>query len=168
MGSGPRIPKDTWNAVKVCYLHGMNPKEIAKRFGMPENTIYTKISKEKWHQIKKEAVAQEPTPEAIEMVAQVMEEDWRAKGAAHRSMVYEMATKALKSASLPAPRSWKDAQIADNMARKAVGLDEEKGNTAVVNIGWMHGTIGAAPTRLENDVLDVEFERESVSESEAD
>jgi len=166
MGQGPRIPKDIWNAVKVCYLHGMNPKDIAKRFGMPENTVYTKVSKEKWHQIKKEAVAQEPAPEAIEMVAQVMEEDWRAKGAAHRSMVYEMATKALKSAALPSPRSWKDAQIADNMARKAVGLDEERGNSAIINVGWVHDTIGKVARGRENDILDVEFEREVVSESE--
>lgn len=83
-------------------------------------------------------------------------------------MVYEMAKKALKSAALPSPRSWKDAQIADNMARKAIGLDEEKGANAVVNIGWLHGTIGGMPTRLDNDVLDVDFERESVSETGSD
>jgi transposase len=162
------IPKERWDSVKVCYLNGMHPKEIAKRFSIAENTVYTKIGKAGWYKIKKEAIAQEPQPQAIEELAQVLEEDWKSKGAAHRSMMYEIAHKALKSASLPAPRSWKDAQIADNIARKATGLDEEKGNTAVVNIGWMHGTIGAAPTRLENDVLDVEFERESVSDSEED
>jgi hypothetical protein len=166
MGSGPRISKEIWDAVKLGYLHGAHPKELAKRFGIAENTLYTKVGKAGWYKIRKEAIAQEPQPKAVEMVAQLMEEDWKAKGAAHRSMVYEMATKALKSAALPSPRSWKDAQIADNMARKAVGLDEEKGNTAVVNIGWMHGTIAGTPSRLDNDVLDVEFARQSVSESE--
>lgn len=166
MGSGPRISKEIWDAVKLGYLHGAHPKELAKRFGLAENTVYTKIGKAGWYKIRKEAVAQEPQPKAVEMVAQLMEEDWKAKGAAHRSMVYEMATKALKSASLPSPRSWKDAQIADNMARKAVGLDEEKGNNMVVNVGWVHDTLGRTARVAENDILDVEFEREVVSESE--
>ena len=152
--------------MKVCYLNGMHPKDISKRFGIAENTVYTKIGKAGWYKIKKEAIAQEPQPQAIEELAQVLEEDWKAKGAAHRSMVYEMATKALKSAALPSPRSWKDAQIADNMARKAVGLDEEGGNSAIINVGWVHDTIGKVARGHENDILDVEFEREVVSESE--
>lgn len=165
MGSGPRISKEIWDAVKLGYLHGAHPKELAKRFGLAENTVYTKIGKSGWHKIKKEAIAQEPKPEAVELVAQMLEEDWKAKGAAHRSMVYEMATKALKSASLPSPRSWKDAQIADNMARKAVGLDEEKGASAIINVGWVHETVGKTARVHENDILDVEFDREVVSES---
>jgi hypothetical protein len=166
MGSNARIPKEIWDAVKLGYLHGAHPKELAKRFGLAENTVYTKIGKSGWHKIKKEAIAQEPKQDAVEMVAQMLEEDWKAKGAAHRSMVYEMATKALKSAALPSPRSWKEAQIADNMARKAVGLDEERGNSAIINVGWVHDTIGKAARSRENDILDVEFEREVVSESE--
>jgi len=169
MGQGPQIPKETWDAVKVSYLAGLTPKEIAQRFGIAENTVSTKVCKAGWNKIIKEAVKTVvPDNKILEKTAEILEMDWKAKGAGHRAHVFKIAHDALKKASLPAPRSWKDAQIADNMARKAAGLDEEKGNTAVVNIGWMHGTIGAAPTRLENDVLDVEFERESVSESEED
>jgi hypothetical protein len=80
--------------------------------------------------------------------------------------VFKIAHEALKRATLPAPRSWKEAQIADNMARKAVGLDEERGNSAIINVGWVHDTIGKAARGRENDILDVEFEREVVSESE--
>lgn len=149
----------------MCYLNGMTPREISKNFGIPENTIYTKIAKAGWSKIKKEALAKEPEPQEVEILAKVMEENWKEKGAAHRAVVYEMAHKALKSAKLPTPRSWKDAQIADNMARKAVGLDEERGNTSVINVGFMHTTAGAVATRLDNEIVDVEFEAQSVSET---
>jgi hypothetical protein len=141
----------------VCYLSGMTPKDISKRFSIAENTIYTKIGKAGWYKIKKEAIAQEPEPQEVEALAKVMEEDWKSKGAAHRAQVFKIAHDALKSARLPTPRSWKDAQIADNMARKAVGLDEERGNTAVINVGFIHKTAGNAVTRIENDVVDAEF-----------
>jgi hypothetical protein len=146
----------------------MTPKEMSKRFGIAENTIYTKIGKAGWYKIKKEALAQEPQPKEVEVLAKVMEESWKDKGAAHRAVVYEMAHKALKTARLPTPRSWKDAQIADNMARKAVGLDEEKGSTSVINVGFIHKTAGNAVTRIDNDVVDAEFEAEVVSETGSD
>jgi hypothetical protein len=82
--------------------------------------------------------------------------------------VFKIAHDALKKSRLPAPRTWKDAQIADNMARKAVGLDEERGNTSVINVGFMHQTAGAVVTRIDNDVVDAEFEGESDRESGSD
>ena len=169
MGQGPNIPKEVWDAVKVSYLSGMTCKQISQRFGIPEKTVSTKAFKAGWSKVIKDSInSVVPDEKILEKTADILESEWRSKGAGHRAHVFKIAHEALKRATLPAPRSWKEAQIADNMARKAVGLDEEKGNTAVVNIGWMHGTIGAAPTRLENDILDVEFERESVSESEED
>lgn len=169
MGQGPRIPKETWDAVKVSYLAGLSTKEIAQQYGLEEQTVATKVCKAGWNKIIKDSIKTVvPDNKILEKTADLLEMDWKNKGAGHRAHVFKIAHEALKKASLPAPRSWKDAQIADNMARKAAGLDEEKGAVAVVNVGWMHGTIGGTPTRIENDVLDVEFERESVSESEAD
>ena len=165
MGQGPTIPKKVWDAVKVSYLAGLGTKEIARQYGIPENTVATKVCKAGWNKIIKEAVKTVvPENEILEKTADLLEMEWKNKGAGHRAHVFKIAHEALKRAQLPAPRSWKDAQIADNMARKAVGLDEEKGATAIVNLGWMHGTIGGAPSRLDNDVVDVEFVAESVSE----
>lgn len=161
------IPKETWDAVKVAYLSGMSCKDIAENFGILENTVQIKVCKEGWNKIIKESIKSvTPEPKALERVADMLENDWKSKGAAHRAHVFKIAHEALKRSQLPAPRSWKEAQIADNMARKAVGLDEEKGASAVINVGWVHDTIGRVTRLPENDVLDVEFERESVSESE--
>lgn len=169
MGQGPTIPKSVWDAVKVSYLAGLSVKEISRQYGIPEKTVSTKAFKAGWSKVIKESVKTVvPDDKILEKTADLLESDWRNKGAGHRAHVFKIAHEALKKASLPAPRSWKDAQIADNMARKAAGLDEERGAVAVVNVGWMHGTINGTPSRIENDVLDVEFERESVSESEVD
>lgn len=169
MGQGPNIPKEVWDAVKVSYLAGVSVKEISRQYGIPEKTVSTKAFKAGWSKIIKESVKTVvPDDKILEKTADLLESEWRSKGAGHRAHVFKIAHEALKKASLPAPRSWKDAQIADNMARKAAGLDEERGNTAVINIGWMHGTIGGTPSRLDNDILDVEFEREVVSETGVD
>jgi hypothetical protein len=160
------IPKATWDAVKVAYLSGMSCKDIAENFGILENTVQIKVCKEGWNKIIKESVKSvTPAPEALEKVADMLENDWKNKGAAHRAHIYKIAHEALKKSSLPAPRTWKDAQIADNMARKAVGLDEEKGSTSVINVGFMHQTAGAVVTRIDNDVVDAEFEAESDRET---
>jgi hypothetical protein len=166
MGSGPQIPKGTWEAVKVAYLAGITPKEIAQKFGLEEQTVSTKVCKAGWNKIIKEAVQSvDPAEEILAKTADILEMDWKSKGAGHRSVVFKMAHDALKKAKLPTPRSWRDAQIADNMARKAVGLDEEKGSTSVINVGFMHTTAGKAVTRIDNDVVDAEFEAEVVSET---
>jgi uncharacterized protein YjcR len=169
MGQGPRIPKETWDAVKVAYLAGMTPKEIAQKFGLEEQTVSTKVCKAGWNKIIKEAIQSvTPTEDILAKTADILEMDWKAKGAGHRSVVFKIAHDALKSARLPTPRSWKDAQIADNMARKAVGLDEERGNSAVINVGFIHKTAGNAVTRIENDVVDAEFVAEVVRETGSD
>jgi hypothetical protein len=74
-------------------------------------------------------------------------------------LVFEKANSALREANLPAPRTWKDAQIADSMARKAAGLeDAENTKSTIVNVGWLQQTAGGAVTRLdiESDIVDAE------------
>lgn len=152
--------------MKVAYLSGMEPKDIAKKFDIEEKTVYTKISKSGWNKIIGESVKSvSPDTKILEMTADALEAEWRTKGAGHRAMVFKIAHDALKKAKLPAPRSWRDAQVADNMARKALGLDEEKATSAVINVGFIHKTAGAVVTRIDNDVVDAEFEAESVSET---
>jgi hypothetical protein len=169
MGQGPTIPKETWDAVKVAYLAGLSTKEIAQQYGLEEQTVATKVCKAGWSKIIKEAVQTvKPKDEILAKTADLLEMDWKNKGAGHRAHVFKIAHDALKKSRLPAPRTWKDAQIADNMARKAVGLDEERGNTSVINVGFMHQTAGAVVTRIDNDVVDAEFEAESVRESGSD
>jgi hypothetical protein len=84
-------------------------------------------------------------------------------------LVFEKANSALREANLPAPRTWKDAQIADSMARKAAGLeDSENMKSTIVNVGFLQQTAGGAVTRMdvESDIVDAEAAQDAVLLSE--
>jgi transposase len=155
------IPKETWLAVKTCYLSGMSTKDIAERFEINMDTVVTRVCKAGWNKLR---VLPESVPverSMVEKVAEILEDDWKSKGSAHRRMMFSKANTALREANLPAPRTWKDAQIADQIARKAAGLDEDENKmTAVVNIGWLQETAGSAITKIEPDTIDADFVRE--------
>ncbi len=105
----------------------------------------------------------------VEKVADMLESDWKTKGSAHRRLVFEKANSALREANLPAPRTWKDAQIADSMARKAAGLeDSENMKSTIVNVGFLQQTAGGAVTRMdvESDIVDAEAAQDAVLLSE--
>lgn len=58
--------------------------------------------------------------------------DWAEAQETHRQMVFRKASEALAAAALPAPSSWKDAEIADKMARRAAGLDDRHDGPAII------------------------------------
>jgi transposase len=159
MAQRTKVAKETWLAIKTCYLAGMSTNDIAAKFEINRNTISIKAWKMGWNKLRRlpDSV---PTDKAlVEKVADMLETDWKTKGSAHRRLVFEKANSALREANLPAPRTWKDAQIADSMARKAAGLeDAENTKSTIVNVGWLQQTAGGAVTRLdiESDIVDAE------------
>ncbi len=58
--------------------------------------------------------------------------DWAQVQESHRQMVFRKASEALAAAALPAPSTWKDANIADQMARRAAGLDDRRDGPSIV------------------------------------
>lgn len=99
----------------------------------------------------------------------MLEEDWKTKGSAHRRMVFEKANSAIREANLPAPRTWKDAQIADSMARKAAGLeDADNTKSTIVNVGWLQQTAGGTVTRVDvnSDIVEADYAMEPANLSD--
>lgn len=58
--------------------------------------------------------------------------DWAQVQESHRQMVFRKASEALAAAALPAPSTWKDADIADRMARRASGLEDKHDGPSIV------------------------------------
>lgn len=56
--------------------------------------------------------------------------DWVDAATRYRQMIFEKVRAALTEMDLDAPTTWRDAEIADRIARKAVGL--ESGETSVI------------------------------------
>lgn len=155
-----KIAKETWLAVKTCYLAGMSTNDIAEKFQIDRGTVSTKAWKAGWNKIRKLPDNVPLEKSLVEKVADMMETDWKSKGSAHRRLVFEKANTALREANLPAPRTWKDAQIADSMARKAAGLEESENKmSAIVNVGWLQQTAGGAVTKIDatSEILDAEI-----------
>jgi hypothetical protein len=159
-----KIAKETWLAVKTCYLAGMSTNDIADKFGINRDTISIKAWKMGWNKVRKLPDNIAADKGLVEKVADMLEHDWKTKGSAHRRLVFEKANSALREANLPAPRTWKDAQIADSMARKAAGLeDAENTKSTIVNVGWLQQTAGGAVTKvdIESEIIDAEVVEET-------
>ena len=142
----------------------MSTNDIAEKFGVNRDTVTTKTWKAGWNKLRKLPDSQPVDKGLVEKVADMLEEDWKSKGSAHRRLVFDKANSALREANLPAPRTWKDAQIADSMARKAAGLeDSENTKSTIVNVGWLQQTAGCAVTKLdiESEIVDAEVVEET-------
>lgn len=159
-----KIARETWLAVKTCYLAGMSTNDIADKFKINRETVSTKAWKAGWNKIRKLPENIPTDKSLVEKVADMMEMDWKSKGSAHRRLVFDKANSALREANIPAPRTWKDAQIADSMARKAAGLeDSENTKGTIVNVGWLQQTAGGAVTKIdiESEIVDAEVVEET-------
>ena len=72
---------------------------------------------------------QSPVLEAGKAVAK----SWAERGESYRRMMFEKTSKLMEQATLAPPKNWKDADVADKMARRAAGLDnlETQVNTII-------------------------------------
>ena len=63
--------------------------------------------------------------------------DWASLGQRYRQMIFGHVNSALESLNLEPPKTWRDFEIADRMARKAVGLESGEGTTiqTIIPIG---------------------------------
>jgi hypothetical protein len=90
-----------------------------------------------------------------EQVIQAVAETWAEKGEMHRALAFNLASGALAAAArtggLPI-ESWRDAHLADQVARKSCGLDHE--NTAVnINMALVNARLEAVSLSLPKDAI---------------
>jgi hypothetical protein len=78
-------------------------------------------------------------------------------------MVYAKATNAIEKAVLQPPKTWRDVDIADKVARRTIGLDTEAGsNNAVINLAVLNSEVGGPEPMFETEsVTDLSVEGES-------
>ena len=50
--SADKEQKNTMEAAKILYLDGMEVPDLAKMFDIPVSTLYNRISKEKWRELR--------------------------------------------------------------------------------------------------------------------
>ena len=82
--------------------------------------------------------------------------EWLRCGDAHRDLVFNLANGALAKAKLKPPRTFKEAKIADEIARKACGLDEGESakHALLIHINELDA---GEPVPIEASVIEAEL-----------
>jgi hypothetical protein len=118
-GSRAAIP---WDIVERTCIAGMTFMDAAEEFGIKEDTIRKRARRYNWPVAKSIGKAVQKAVQNAE-VADRTARDWLAKGNAHRTVVFEKASKAIAQANMTPPRSWKEFDLADRAARRSAGLE---------------------------------------------
>ena len=141
-----------WSEIKDAYMLGEPAKSICKRYPQVNpNTLRFRASREGWitprnlkSKLKSEVakvnaavLRGELEPSVAEKQKDTIRTTARtiaARQEAHAELVAEIAGTKLRKNRLPDIKTWRDADIADKMARRAMGMDDDKPD-AVVNVG---------------------------------
>ena len=139
------VPEPVWREIRDAYVAGVDVSMISSRTRVPEHWINARANREEWlSPARREEIVMQYGMHRPEQLAQIKRDLSLAAAAVtaekaleHRALVANMAHNKLREAEadLPAPRNWKEADIADRMARRAYGLEDGPSVQAVVQIG---------------------------------
>lgn len=129
-----------WDAIRIEFAHGISIPELARKYSLSQGTLKARSAREKWVDMRPETHAkgvatglQHGILESAKAGAKVVGESWAERGESYRRMIFEKTSKLMDQATLAPPKNWKDADVADKMARRAAGLDnlETQVNTII-------------------------------------
>lgn len=148
----PIVPKETWDAIEEGWSRCVSAVELGRKYGVdplhierhaisykwphPSPKKLVKYAKKVIKQVEEVAVSENISPAAA--IARVgAPPDWASLGQRYREMIFGHVNGALESLNLEPPKTWRDFEIADRMARKAVGLESGEGTTVqtIIPIG---------------------------------
>jgi hypothetical protein len=149
--------KVAWSDVKTaCEIEGLTINEVCTRFRLKYPAVYARATRGKWKVIsaikKRAKELQKREAELTTTGAQ-----WAKRGETHRELVFKVAHGALAKAKLKPPRTFKEAKLADDMARKACGLDINEGVSQSMLVHLNELIDGREPEVLEAEVVDAEL-----------
>lgn len=162
------VPDSVWIHIREAVAAGVPIDTVSSRSGVPENWIRARAEKQGWltperkEQIIAEYGLMDPDnlgkiKDDLALAAAAVSAD---KALQHRAMVAEKTHDALKEAFeskvLIAPMTWKDAKIADDMARNAFGLNDGPKQQTVIQLGALSEVAEV------QDFVDVAAEEESI------
>ena len=136
------ISPATWEAVKSACIAGMGFSEAARTFGINNaHAVIMKSRAQHWPipsrvqerarqlqlQLQRQSEAAQEARNGNEKAIEAAAQSWAEKGEMHRQLAFSLANSSLAAAAkagLPI-ETWRDAHLADQVARKASGLDHD-------------------------------------------
>jgi hypothetical protein len=152
--------KVAWKDVKsACEIEGLTITEVCTRYKLKYPAVYARATRGKWSvisSVKKRAKELQKREDELTTTAS----EWLRRGDVHRDLVFNLAHDALAKAKLKPPRTFKEAKIADEMARKACGLDERDAASDFLLI-HINELDASEPHPVEASVIDAELSPEA-------
>ncbi len=132
------IPKEVWEAVRAGCYDGIAAEVLSVKYAINAETIRKRAEKEGWYlprKIAQETLRQTETVPTLNVSEKIVaapprRRDWVEAAVEYRNMIMDKIEAGVQGMNLEPPKTWRDAEIADRMARKAVGL--ESGETTVI------------------------------------
>ena len=115
-----------WDAIReVCDVPLMRKNdpsfltaaEASRKFKLGPETIYAKAKRDNWRMISHR--------EKEKLLEKTEGKDWGKKGDKHREEAFKVANASLKKFRARAPKDFKELDIADRIARRAAGLEND-------------------------------------------
>ena len=145
------ISAEVWLAIEKAVCAGMGYSQAARTFGIRSpHAIIMRSRRDKWpvpsrveerarqlqDSLQRRSMAAEQRRDVNEMTTETLAQSWAEKGEAHRALAFQLAHDSLKAAAkkgLPI-ESWRDASLADVVARRNAGLDSEEGSRISIGL----------------------------------
>lgn len=151
------IPNDVWLHVRDAICAGVDPTLVSSRTGVAENWIHARAKREDWlTPERRQLVIDQYQLNDPEKLARIKDDLSLAAAALsaekvleHRSFMAGLATSKLRQGEpdLVAPRTWKEVDIADRVARRAFGLEDGPQTSNIIQIGSLDSAaVEDAPT----------------------
>ena len=114
----------------------MDYADCAKKHGVPYSMLIVWTRRGKWPtKAKTKKLISKVGGEVNEQTAQSIAKTLLAQGQAHAEKVFAKASLACEKSSVAAPKSWKDFEIADRVARRSAGMNDDQ---IVLNQSLVH------------------------------
>ncbi len=125
-------------AVRVDLVDNqMDYEEVSKKHGVSYNLLLTWARRKNWlTKAKTKKVIAKVGAEVSDQTAAAVAKSLLARGQAHAEKVFSKASIACERSKIQAPKNWKDFEIADRVARRASGLNDD--TQTGVNISLVH------------------------------
>lgn len=141
-------PPTDWAAIEKAAVAGVTYDILSQKYEVPESTIRSRASIYAWpvnfrtgprnptQQIAQAKASNEAAQALINASLEQIQAEHPLRVARYASSKMK---EALESDLLPAPSSWKEANVVDTMVRRAIGLDKPQ---VAIQINAWHGSAG--------------------------
>jgi hypothetical protein len=132
------LSPETWEAIKTASIKGVPDKVICERYGLNFNALAVRRSRDPAWRIaasKKGKAYRDKKDDLSTLLVDNREEIARENQVLLSQFVHNKIKAAISSDSIPEPENWSELKTANDIFRKAAGLDKEQAAVSI-NFGW--------------------------------